>query len=425
MAAAETELNVCKSYAILGNRADSRLIFHPRLDTEIRPRGDVNLMEPRYRLFVLGAGFSKPAGFPLADELWKEIWKRVQNLGGRASKFRDDLHSYIDYRRECFGDQLTAGDINFEDFMRFLDVQHFLGLRGSDTWSEHGNEGTIVTKMLIGEILAERSNALPDVPDLYAEFAQRLQPDDTVITFNYDTLLERSLDAVGKPFRLFPDRYKEVTDNSGIVDNDKDEVVILKMHGSIDWFDRSAFENREDLHSSMGAPPPTDVIFSRAEELRLKPITDGPRFPTDPLRSVHRATNLSALYPQGSMFLATPMMLPPSTAKLAYASRMKDFWYGMGRAGTTNLGMAIIGYSLPPQDEYAIQIIHAIVSNYQKYSWGKELMGGQKTPLAIVDFFSSTAAEENFRQRYRFVNWDRATLFGNGFKLGILNSIFS
>jgi len=386
-------------------------------------KGD--LMERRFRLFVLGAGFSKPAGFPLANELWRDIWQRVKNSSGRANRFRDDLRSYIDFQRECEGVELTAEDVDFEDFMRFLDVQHFLGLRGSDTWSEDGNEGTIVTKMMIGEILAEHSNALSEVPELYTEFAQRLQPDDTVITFNYDTLLERSLDAIGKPYRLFPQRYEEVRNGIGVVNSDKDEVIVLKMHGSIDWFDRAPFEHREELRRNMGAPPPKDPIFSHDQELGLMPITDGPRFSTDPLRSVQRAKNLSKLYRQGSTFLATPMMLPPSSAKLVYAPRMNDFWYGMGKAGLFNLEMAIIGYSLPPQDEYTKQIIHAIVSNYQKYSWGEELMGGQKTPLAIVDFFASAAAETDFRERYRFVNWDRASLYGNGFQPEILDSIFS
>src|SRR5262249_24607735 len=144
--------------------------------------------------------------FPLAVGLWKEIRKAAANRffpGHRAYKFNEDLCHYIDFRKETDGEVLTPETVDFEDFMRFLDVEHYLGLRGGDTWSEDGNEGTIVTKFLIGEILATYVNRLKDVPGLYLDFARRLEPHDIVVTFNYDTLLERALDAIGKPYRLF------------------------------------------------------------------------------------------------------------------------------------------------------------------------------------------------------------------------------
>ena len=137
---------------------------------------------------------------------------------------------------------LKPEEVNFEDFMRFLDIEHFLGLRGSDTWSEEGNEGTVVTKTLVGTILADRLAKLKEIPDLYLEFARRLQANDIVITFNYDTLLEQALDAVAKAYRLFPTRFKSVHEYGAIGGDDRDEVIVLKMHGSIDWFDRKGFE---------------------------------------------------------------------------------------------------------------------------------------------------------------------------------------
>ena len=315
--------------------------------------------------------------------------------------------------------------MDFEDFMRFLDVEHYLGLRGGDTWSEDGNEGTIVTKFLIGSILAKHINTLKDVPELYLEFAKRLDLHDTVITFNYDTLLERALEAVGKPYRLFSTRFSSVGEFGGSVDNSRDEVLVLKMHGSIDWFDRSHFERRIALHQKQKAPPPDDVIFSHDAILGLERLVDGPRPDTDPLRNVYRAKNLKALYARDLLFLATPRILPPSAAKLLYATGINDFWQGMGRAGFYNYGMAIIGFSLPAQDDYARQILYDLVTNYQRYKWDGDELGGKKTPLAIVDFFPDAAAEARFRERYRFVNWSRADLSGRGFDLASLDKIFA
>jgi hypothetical protein len=384
-------------------------------------------MPRRFRLIILGAGFSRPAGFPLAPELWKEIRDTALSfpLGLRAHKFGDDLDDYIAFRRETEGVMLTPEMVDFEDFMRFLDVEHYLGLRGSDTWSEDGNEGTIVTKFLIGKILARHTTALANIPDLYVEFAKRLEPDDIVITFNYDTLLERALYAVEKPYRLFSSRYKSVHELGGVVDDSRDEVVVFKVHGSIDWFDRSEFERRIMWHKEQKAPPPDDIIFSHEAALDLERLVDGPRFGTDPLRNVYRARNLKALYAKDLLFHATPRLLAPSATKLLYASRMSDFWQGMGKAGYLNFGMAIVGFSLPLHDDYARQILYGLVTNYQQHYWDQDLMGQKKTPLAIVDLFRDKASEDSFRQRYRFVDWSRAHVSGKGFELAALDFIFA
>jgi len=111
--------------------------------------------EKKYRIIILGAGFSKPAGLPLANELWAEILRRSGSLWGRAEKFLEDLDDYIQFRRDCDGIELTRETVNFEEFLGFLDIEHYLGLRGSDTWSRDGNEGQVVVKTLIGEILID------------------------------------------------------------------------------------------------------------------------------------------------------------------------------------------------------------------------------------------------------------------------------
>jgi hypothetical protein len=111
----------------------------------------------------------------------------------------------------------------------------------------------------------------------------------------------------------------------------------------------------------------------------LERLVDGPRFDTDPLRNVYRAKNLKALYAKNLLFMATPRILAPSTAKLLYATRLNDFWEGMGNAGYYNFGMAIIGFSLPPQDEYARQILHKLVTNPRMNSVGRRVRSPSST----------------------------------------------
>src|SRR5262249_40253418 len=177
-----------------------------------------NTREPwwsrRHALYILGAGFSAAAGLPLADELWREVCRRAMPLTGRLGQFREDLDYYIEFKECCDGVKLSREDVNFEEFLGFLDVEHHLLLRGKDTWSDDGNESQLIVKTLIGQILTERTPQGNAIPQLYLDFADKLQPGDRVITFNYDILLERACEAVFKPYRLALMRYADVNGRS-------------------------------------------------------------------------------------------------------------------------------------------------------------------------------------------------------------------
>ncbi len=312
--------------------------------------------------------------------------------------------------------------------MKVLDIEHFLGLRGPDTWSVDGNEGTVVVKTLIGEILAERTPSPEDIPHMYLEFAKRLQPGDCVLTFNYDVLLERALDVVGNPYRLFPDRYEPARENGGrLVPSSGEEVVVLKFHGSIDWFDRREFSSHEEdcRKKFRNSYTPRHPVFSNAGALGVSRLLDGPRPSGDLLDQMYRVRDIKALYQKGLMFHATPWLLAPSTMKILYAERLKDFWYGLYRGGRLNFGMAIIGYSLPCQDEYARQAIYMLTRNYHETDgWEKKVFERRKSPLVIVDYCPDDDRIRHFRERYGFVDWCRATLYADGLNDEAVDAIF-
>jgi hypothetical protein len=253
-----------------------------------------------------------------------------------------------------------------------------------------------------------------------------LEPGDVVITFNYDTLLEEALDAVGKPYRLFPTRFRAVRNGTGISvsEDNRDEVVVLKMHGSIDWFDRTQFQLKEEEHGRRGIDPPNHIVFSHADELRVQPLIDGARSESDPLRTVYRVRNLKALYNKTIIFRATPRMLPPSSMKIVYAKEVGNFWSSVAPGGELRSGMAIIGFSLPPQDEYARQIVYSLVKEYQRLDLGATPLGTKRAPLALISKFTTESETRDFRERYRFVDWERTTLDGGGLALGTLDFIF-
>jgi len=392
-----------------------------------KPENDSDFASKRFSIFVLGAGFSKAAGLPLASELWNEIRERGLQKTGRASNFKDDLDEYIEYRKLCDGIDLTYEQVDFEDFMAFLDVEHYLWLRGGDTWSEHGNEAQIVVKTLIGEILTRSTPSKDNIPDLYLKFAQMLKPRDLVLTFNYDVLLERALEVTGVKFRLFPWRHKVDPKYPDRLEVDsRDEVIVMKLHGSVDWFDRTQYDYLEKDRIAQGFEQKThNIIFKNPEDFRAYPLIEGPHNADDPLHPICRIQDIERLYRRGILFHETPFLLNPSPAKLIYIKDYRNFWEGLGRVGALNFRMAIIGFSLPSQDEYARQVIYRLVKNYQTAYWEEGIVEHKKTPLILVDLRKSPEEVQEFRKRYAFVDWNRAKMHLDGFNedvVSLLNS---
>lgn len=363
-----------------------------------------------YRFFILGAGFSKPAGLPLGIELWQEIRERAVGDSVSASHLEDDLDVYIQYRHDCDGVQLSREDVDFEEFLAFLDLEHFLGLRGSDGWSEEGNQTQVIVKTLIGKILCDRTPPKGSLPDVYYEFASSLGKGDYILTFNYDTVLERALEHVGKAYRLFSQRYTEIHGFSGTVDMSRDEVAILKLHGSIDWFDRKSYSETEESYRYWKLDDlPRNPVFGPDSTVTIQPLLEDPQFTDDPLRNMWRVNEIERLYSQSIRFRATPWVLAPSTAKVVYADKLRNFWWGLGRSGGWNLGLSIVGYSLPPQDDYARHMIYRIVNNYQGFEWDAEFAGERKRPVYLIDYKTDATGREEYEKRYSFV--DRAKTY--------------
>jgi hypothetical protein len=129
---------------------------------------------------------------------------------------------------------------------------------------------------------------------------------------------------------------------------------------------------------------PYDPVFNNPA-VRTSPLLTGPRFPDDPLQEMQRVQNIEALYAKPPLFLATPWLLNPSSMKILYASTVKQLWRGLGHDGVANLGMAIVGFSLPAHDDYARQVLYGIVKNYQSLYWEDGFLNRRKTPLRLVE----------------------------------------
>lgn len=203
--------------------------------------------EAARRVFILGAGFSRPAGFPLATELTDQVLESLRKLVGddyELFEFADQiqrLHKWITQSQ-------TLPALNIEEFYEYATVyaeqlrmkQHCVTVgRGAGetpytqandliTWLSYLDEHLL-------EVLLEHENAAQ--LDAVERFVSTLRPNDTVVTFNYDRLIERSLNTLGLPWSF------------GMNDDEPGRLRILKMHGSLDWicFARCERRNRQGM----------------------------------------------------------------------------------------------------------------------------------------------------------------------------------
>jgi hypothetical protein len=246
-----------------------------------------------------------------------------------------------------------------------------------------------------------------------------------VLSFNYDTILEQALDAVGRPYRLFPNRYSEIHPSYSVVDDDKYELVLLKLHGSINWFDRAPYEKRASDAALHPAPYESrHSVFGPKPLVVSEPLCDGPRPHDDGFAKVVLVRDIGPLL-ERPFFDWTPLILTPSTGKLFYANTLRNFWWGGERAGGLNLGFGVIGYSMPKNDEYTRQMLFHMIRNYQYYEPNLEFSGKRKQKVRLLELRENEQAKRQFRSRYRFCNRKRTEYWWRGFSSEAIEWFFA
>ncbi len=372
------------------------------------------------RLFVVGAGFSAPAHLPLGDGLLREVIAAARTLDG--GKWYDNIiiadikrfQRYLDVT-EAAG---AARELTLEGLISFLDIEHHLRLSGSDTWTESGNRTQMVVKNLVAYVLQARIRQMTEADwSLYDDFVSRLMPGDTILTFNYDTLLERACQRQGVRYRLVRTVYERL--GSSIVKTPDKDVRILKLHGSIDWFDyRPVREFRENLELEAGISREIEhAVFSSISQHYQREITFGTNN-TGRLTEIFAVKDLDA-YLNGARHWVTeaPLIVSPSASKIAYLEPLRGLWWGLGQGGV-HRQCTVIGFSLPKHDQYLTQAMWAVLRGYQdQETWE----GWSASPLRYVDRAADTAL---LRESYRFVDWSLAEAWLDGFSRDSLEFMF-
>lgn len=208
-------------------------------------------------VFIIGAGFSKDAGGPLMTEFFQR--DALRSSRNRLNVAYDELK---DLRRQMMRDKLITD--NVEEFFNILSESDFLGMVYKTKYKKSVPADKLLT-LLVDYICKEIELRIddqpignsPDYPNHYFQFAGNClaQDDASVITFNYDLVLERTLAHLGIPFDYgFPNgEYYVHRDNRQLKKYlDNEGVPLLKLHGSANFvvcgnFDCQRFEGVEIL----------------------------------------------------------------------------------------------------------------------------------------------------------------------------------
>lgn len=238
------------------------------------------------RIFVFGAGASLHAGAPLGNNFLNKYVEILNSKRKDDILYQDDLLSRIleiqPNQRHFAGDSLleiqNSNLPNIEDIFTLFDIAYE---KEESLLYESEGDRTIIRRedffFLIRETICKSiEKSLNDdgttVP--YLSFVKKLNKNDTIISFNYDTLIDNAVKAIfqdlnyGFDFTPMKDfieligyNWKTVVQECRCKNSDinlsfnSDEVpLILKPHGSLNWLYCSKCYNYYYL-------PGTNLIF--------------------------------------------------------------------------------------------------------------------------------------------------------------------
>ncbi|MBL7646586.1 MAG: hypothetical protein JNK74_10395 [Candidatus Hydrogenedentes bacterium] len=165
-------------------------------------------------IYVLGAGFSVPAGLPLSDRLLPLVFRKAyetrtpdcDSKWGHAQLLLDALNFYcpgIRFSPKAILDGRVPKRFNFERFLTYVSAISATQAGTTEFVDEHGNQQLSYFKAWSAQVIQEleKESMIRGLPTMYSQFALNLKT-SIVLTFNWDTILESILFASGIEFQL-------------------------------------------------------------------------------------------------------------------------------------------------------------------------------------------------------------------------------
>lgn len=274
------------------------------------------------RVFVLGSGFSVRAGAPLSRSVLSSLFHRT----GCTPHLRE-LKSYID--RFLFpGRPEWIAETDFEEVLSRLDlIRHYRPYPDIDYTQVSYYEDLLIgefTKILSPEHLYPGHGS-------YDIFKTHLKPQDIIVSFNYDLVMESLLASVGIDFSYCLD------DRQGMPQNIT--IPLLKLHGSINLY----------------YCPRCSRVFTFSTGVTGHPVTVEHQTPG---KSDTAVTLICRHCSQGDKTVALRhFIIAPTLFKSFTLPALRRLWFIALQALAGASQVFFIGYSLPKADILSHQLL--------------------------------------------------------------------
>lgn len=294
--------------------------------------------------YVLGAGASRDAGYPLANTMASALLDWMKRPTHSSDSYAARYPAAARFFEESFG----PGE-NVEDLVTA--IHKLIGEYENGTREQRVKRAVIaneygVFKNAVREWFAEIQRSVALTSSAYQEFARNIVvPGDCIVTFNYDVSLERELRLAGGGSKF------EVGDGYGFAIEGlpgNSGTKVLKLHGSTSWL-APLFGG---MTSGFSAFQPSGTLSERPVIARNELSFLGYTKAVDPRFEMGGA--------------ALPVMIFPARSKNFYfaansGTEYAEFWDGLWRQAAEALQSAarvvICGYSLLPVDDRARKLL--------------------------------------------------------------------
>ncbi|WP_171229224.1 hypothetical protein [Ruegeria sp. HKCCA4008] len=335
------------------------------------------------RVILLGAGASKsydasPTGqrVPIANDFFPTFFK----LKAAANPWvlRDGLIHYLQLQKGVSDtDAYLAAGVDIED------IHSEIADRLASVEKEAGGISRIILSRPYNQLIFLFATTLNEIANgpvsqSHVDLAESLRPDDVVLTFNWDTLMDRAMAAAAgwavdsgygiKPHSVFRDGWSPPEYHHS-------PNKLIKLHGSVNWLTAHPIYEGEELVLTHALPAESLFVYEHA----TRPYaTHAGRYMDGyaPLTYGYYPPNLSNVpgrsAPDGYLFVkvqprmpwmpegrstkegipSMPLIIPPVKDKSYqfFGSLFESLWQQAGDALQACDEVVVIGYSFPRTD---------------------------------------------------------------------------
>lgn len=317
-------------------------------------------------VYVLGAGVSKSVGYPLGSELFDAIEEYVRGCGKCFDRF-DHQQGWAELKvwLETNPNPMIVEayrDKDIERLFTLLDLAVLSDRSGAVARDQQHYRGVLM--WALEEYFAWRHSEDNGASkgkgwDALKAFAEKVNPGDVVITFNYDSTVERALLGRGKwsprdgyGFELV---FQRSPDDTTLVDLPKSPVVVLHLHGATGWYRRPLFAPDYSLPAGHGGALPWEA-FGPAQTSTN--ISIDPSFLRDMGVAFVDACLPSRLVGSDERHVVLhPSFLKDYEHDESNTNAFTDLWRKAADALRTAERTYVVGYSLPKADSAALTLL--------------------------------------------------------------------